>query len=437
MATGTTEPRADGDAPAPRSPASPSGLGRGQLALLASLFLVDLGAAMVAIALPLLLVRDYGVSFAVGLTFAIGVVPRIVAAPLLGPLLIRHDPRRVAIVAALGSAPLTALIPVTDRMWQFQLLNLAVNLFGAVAEPSRLALRAATIGTGQEFKGNGLFVAAERVPRVLGPGLVGVLAGLGVGPDWSFLFPTGFAVAAALLVLRVPNARPRGGPDRERRGFLATVAGSARLLASTISGDRFVAGLTLTAFPYVAATAIARIMLLTMTQTRFAAHPGLYGWLLGAISLGAVLGALLSGHASRIDYGTLYIAGNLVEAVVWLALTVVHDPYVALAAVFLTGILEAAPTVVFFAEVQRRLRPDLIGYFYAAVMPLIDAAATGGYLLGGALIRHGVALSGWCVALLIAVPVLATVRWFRVPPPSVPPADPNADPAADAAANPV
>ncbi|NUR30939.1 MAG: MFS transporter, partial [Catenulispora sp.] len=389
------------------------------LALLASLFLVDLGAAMVAIALPLLLVRDYGVSFAVGLTFAVGVLPRIVAAPLLGNLLVRHDPRRIAIISALGSAPLTALIPLTDRMWQFQALNLAVNLFGAVAEPSRLALRAATIDAGEEFRGNGLFVAAERVPRVLGPGLVGVLAGLGVGPDWSFVFPTGFAVAAALLVLRVPAPKRADQAGREHRGFLASTAGNMRLLFTTAASDRFVAALTLTAFPYVAASSIARIMLLTMSETRFATHPGLFGWLLGAISLGAVLGALLSGHVRGIDYGTLYIAGNLIEAVVWLSLTVVHNPYVALLAVFFTGILEAAPTVVFFAEVQRRLRPELLGYFYAAVMPLLDAALTGGYLLGGALIRHGVTLSGWCVALLIAVPVLATVRWYRVPPPDL------------------
>ncbi|GAA2020559.1 hypothetical protein GCM10009839_16610 [Catenulispora yoronensis] len=418
MAPSTTQRSADGEQPAKRVAESRRApLRHGQSALLASLFLVDLGAAMVAIALPLLLVRDYGVSFAVGLTFAIGVLPRVVAAPFLGGLLIRYDPRRIAIISALASAPLTALIPLTDRMWQFQVLNLAVNLFGAIAEPSRLALRASTIEAGEEFRGNGLFVAAERVPRVLGPGLVGVLAGLGLGPDWSFLFPTAFAVLAALLVLRVP-AVPRKLPaEHLRRNFLALVAANTRLLVTTTSRDRFVAGLTVTAVPYVVASSIARIMLLAMAQTRFASHPGLYGWLLGAISLGAVLGALMSGLAGRVDYGTLYIAGNLIEAAVWLGVPMIHNPYAALVAVFCTGILEAAPTVVFFAEVQRRLSPELLGYFYAATMPLIDAAATAGYLLGGVLIKHGVTPSGWCVALLMAVPVLATMRWYRVPPP--------------------
>jgi len=246
-----------------------------------------------------------------------------------------------------------------------------------------------------------------------------VLAGLGVGLDWTFLFPTGFAVVAALLVVRVPAPR-RAAPDESaRRGFWASTKGNARVLVTAAAGDRFVAALTLTAFPYVAATSIARIMLLTMAQTRFAGHPGFYGWLLGAISLGAVLGALLSGRVTQIDYGTLYILGNLIEAVVWLGLTTVHNQYVALAAVFCTGVLEAAPTVVFFAENQRRLRPELLGYYYAAVMPLLEAALTAGYLLGGALIRHGITLSGWCVALLISVPVLATVRWYRVPPPEL------------------
>jgi MFS family permease len=404
------------DTPAERRPAR-----QGYLALLASLFLVDLGAAMVAIALPLLLVRDYGVSFAVGLTFAVGVLPRIVAAPFLGSLLVRYDPRRIAIISALLSAPLTALIPVTDRMWQFQALNLAISLVGAVAEPSRMALRASTVAEGDEFRGTGLFVAAERVPRVLGPGLVGALAAIGLGPAWVFLVPTACAVAAGLLVVRVPPGKRRAPQASEREGILATVAGNAKALAAAASRDRFVAGLTVTAFPYVMAASISRIMLLTMTQTRFAADKGVFGWLLGALSLGAVIGALLCGRIRGIDYGTLYVLGNILEAGVWLGLTAVHNHYVAIAAVFLAGILEAAPTVVFFAENQRRLSPVLLGYYYAALFPLVDTAATIGYLIGGVLIRHGVAVSGWCVALLIAAPVLATVRWYRVP---VPPAAP-------------
>jgi hypothetical protein len=302
-------------------------------------------------------------------------------------------------------------------MWQFQALNLAISLVGAVAEPSRMALRASTVAEGDEFRGTGLFVAAERVPRVLGPGLVGALAATGLGPAWVFLVPTACAVAAGLLVVRVPAVKRPVLEDKERKGVMATVAANARELAAAAGRDRFIAGLTVTAFPYVIAGSISRIMLLTMTQTRFAADQGIFGWLLGALSLGAVIGALLCGRIRGIDYGTLYVLGNILEAGVWLGLTAVHNRYVAIGAVFLAGILEAAPTVVFIAENQRRLSPELLGYYYAALYPLIDTAATIGFLIGGVLIRHGVVVSGWCVALLIALPVLATMRWYRVPAP--------------------
>jgi MFS family permease len=412
MAPGTASRPESSDSGAGHRPAR-----RGYFALLASLFLVDLGSAMVAIALPLLLVRDYGVSFAVGLTFAVGVLPRVLAAPFLGSLLVRHDPRRIAMISALLSAPLTALIPLTDQMWQFQALNLAISLVGAVVEPSRMALRASTVAEGDEFRGTGLFVAAERVPRVLGPGLVGALAAIGLGAASVFLVPTVCAVAAGLLVMRVPAVKRPGPGAGKGQGVMATVAGNAKALVAAAARDRFVAGLTLTAFPYVIATSIARIMLLTMTQTRYAADKGIFGLLLGGLSLGAVVGALLCGRLRGIDYGTLYVLGNVLEAGVWLGLTAVHNHYVAVAAVFLAGILEAAPTVVFIAENQRRLSPELLGYYYAALYPLIDTAATIGYLIGGVLIRHGVTVSGWCTALLIAVPVLATVRWYRGPAP--------------------
>jgi MFS family permease len=403
------------------------GTRRGFVPLLASLFLVDLGSAMVAIAVPLLLVRDYGLSFAVGVTFALGVLPRVVATPFLGSLLVRHDPRRIAVGSALAAAPVTALIPLAHALWEFQVLNLVVSMLGAIAAPSRLALRASTIAEGEELRGNSLFVAAGRVPSVLGPAMVGILqaAGLGLGP--VFLVPSGCAAIAAVLVLWVPARPAAAEPEADadvvegsaKSRYLRHVVRNTRTLIDAASGDRFIAGLTLTSFFYTCAMGVERVLLLALVHDRFAGAPDTYGWLLGAMALGAVSGALLGGRLGRFGHGTLYVVGNLAEALVWVALIVVHHRPEALVLMLLAGVLEAVATVVFFAEVQRRVAPTLIGYYYAAILPLMDATFLLGYLAGGILAHAGVSAMAWASGALIALPILATVGWYRTPAPAV------------------
>lgn len=394
---------------------------RGFTALLCSLFLVDLGSAMTGIALPLLVANDYGLSFTVGMTFAISILPRIVVSPFTGSAMVRYDPRRIAIVSALLSAPFIALVPLTHTLWQLQLLNLIVSVGDAVAGPSRLALRPLTIAEGAELSGNGLLVAAERVPVVLGPALVGGIEALGLGVSWVFLVPSVSAMVAALLVFRVPARKPGqpaeavkgSAPGTVGPGYFRGVTAHARMLIETISRDKFIAGLTLTALTYVAAVSVGRILLLTLAQSRFGATSGTFGWLLASMSLGAVLGATLTGRLGSFSYGLLYIAGNCLEAAVWVGLIAIHERTIAIGVLFLAGFLESIATVVFFAAVQRGLPPEIVGYYYAVIMPFTGAASVAGYLVGGVLASQGVTALAWCVAALIAAPVLMTAPWYR------------------------
>jgi hypothetical protein len=243
---------------------------------------------------------------------------------------------------------------------------------------------------------------------------------------------------AAVLVLRVPG-RPAGQQDTEaaaaestaaaaataadaspaKTGYLHQVTRNARTLIDAASRDRFIAGLTLTSFFYTCAMGVERILLLALVHDRFAKTPGTYGWLLGAMALGAVSGALLGGRLGRFGHGTLYVVGNVAEALVWVALIVVHGRPEAIGLMLLAGVLEAVATVVFFAEVQRRVAATLIGYYYAAILPLMDACFLIGYLAGGVLAHAGISATAWCAAGLIAVPVLATMGWYRSPAPAV------------------
>lgn len=452
---GTRQASATADAPEPVTPApgvgEPARPGRprpqGMWSLFASIFLIELGSAMTSVALPLFLVDKYGINLAVGLTFAIRLVPGILLGPVVGHLVARRDPRRVAAVSALFSACLVAVLPWTSALWQIQLLGLATGVAFMFAGPARLALRPMVFTQGDELKGNGMLVSVERTPMLVGPLLVGAAM---IVADYRALFLADavFCLLAALLVLRLPQARPGGGRDAatgaeappdarpERNGTAAAPlkARAARLLRHSyvdstrglfqaVGRDRFMLGLTLTGFTYVAAVAMGRLFLIRLSADHFASHPGFFGYLIGAMGLGAAAGGFLVGRLHRMRAGTLYILGNTLEAVAWIAIAHLHSPVAALAMMLVAGLLEAAATAVFFAEVQVRLPNHLSGYYYAALVPLSDACNALGAAVGAVLVASTLTGSSLVIAALMAVPVLLTARFYFHQAPAAPVAD--------------
>ncbi|MER7582340.1 MFS transporter [Kitasatospora sp. NPDC097691] len=412
---------------------------RGLAALVGSLFLVDLGAAMCNIALPLLLVQDYGFSVAVGLTLALQVVPSVLFGPIAGSMIDRFEPRRLAVVSAVGSGLLVAVIPFADALWQLQVLGVAVGIANMIEGPVRLVLRSSVIEEGDELRGNGLIVTAERVPSVLGPLLVALVFALGEVRVVFFVGALLGLLAGALMYFvpgpgAQPDAQPGADPDAraganpdaapesdpERPTGWRALAREAyvdntRSLLRTIGKDRFMRGLTLTAFTYVCAVSVGRFALIQLGAVEFHAVPGFYGYLAGAMALGGVVGGLVAGRLTRFRNGSLYIAGNILEAVAWIAVATTGSTVLALLMMCAAGVLESIATTVFFAEAQTRVPEEVAGYYYAALIPLTEAFGFAGAGLGAAVAAWSGSAAAVCAAALIAVPVLLTARWYLAP----------------------
>ncbi|MER7766843.1 MFS transporter [Kitasatospora sp. NPDC096140] len=402
---------------------------RGLAALVGSLFLVDLGAAMCTIALPLLLVQDYGFSVAVGLTLALQVVPSVLFGPIAGSMIDRFEPRRLAVVSAVGSAVLVAVIPFADALWQLQVLGVAVGIATMIEGPVRLVLRSSVIEEGDELRGNGLIVTAERVPSVLGPLLVALAFALGeVRVVFLAAALLGLLAGALMYAVPGPAAQPDAAADRDAaaEGDPARPTGwralareayvdNTRSLLRTIGKDRFMRGLTLTAFTYVCAVSVGRFALIQLGAVEFHDVPGFYGYLAGAMALGGVVGGLLAGRLTRFRNGSLYVAGNVLEAVAWIAVAATGSTVLALLMMCAAGVLESIATTVFFAEAQTRVPEEVAGYYYAALIPLTEAFGFAGAGLGATVAAWSGSAAAVCAAALIAVPVLLTARWYRIP----------------------
>jgi MFS family permease len=408
----------------------------GALRLVGSLFVLETGSAMTTVGLPLLVMQRYGLGVEVGFTLAARFLPNILLGALAGQIIDRHDPRRVAMFAALGSGLAVALFPLTTAMWQIQLLAMAVGVGYMFGFPATMALRPQVIPEGSELEGNGLIVTAERVPKLIGPALAGpIVASAGIG--WLFCAEAATALVAAALLMRLPRATVSDGGGSTPVGttgepagiaaargtrrsaplvamgrWLATwahaLATGARDLVNMVRGDGRLSSLTVTAFTYMVALGLGRTFLAAYSLDEFADVPAMLGYLLAAMGIGGAVGALATAVFRSWNQGWVYILGNALEGVCWIVLIATGEWYLALGLLFAAGVFESIASVVYFAEVQKRLPGALQGRYYATLVPLSDVFLVAGTVLGGVLVaRAGVAWSAVLVGLAMAVPVLA------------------------------
>ncbi|GAA3492875.1 MFS transporter [Streptomyces cremeus] len=386
----------------------------GALRLIGSLFVLELGSAMTTVGLPLLVMQRYGLGIEAGATLAVRFLPNILLGPLAGQVVDRHDPRKVALLAALGSGAVALLFPLAGALWQIQLLALVIGFGYMFSFPATMALRPRVIPEGSELEGNGLIVSAERIPKLLGPALAGVITA-GLGLNWLFCVEAATAVVAALLLVRsLPGASmaaPASSKPAVRVNWVLSWARSlgrgATELVRMVRGDSRLASLTITAFTYMVALGLGRTFLASYALEDFAGVPGMFGYLLAAMGLGGAVGAVAAARFRNWNQGIVYILGNALEGVCWAALCLTGDVAVAVVLLFVAGVFESVASVVYFAEVQKRLPVGLTGRYYATLVPLSDVFLVGGVTLGGAAVVLGVTWSAVLVGLAMAVPVLA------------------------------
>jgi predicted MFS family arabinose efflux permease len=380
--------------------------------LVGSLFLVELVNAMMFVALPLLMVERYGLGVRTGAVLALALAPQLLLAGLVRAAIRRSDARDVAIASALVGAVAVACFPLTGSVLEAGVLAFATGSAFVFGVPARMALRSRVMLAGSEVRGNSLIVGGERLAMTLGPVLGAALVSLaGVGAP--FYFEGAALVAAATILLGIAEiealdpAAFDAAPARADSWAQRLLIGPIRELRETLRGEPLVAALTVTAFGYVTAVGASRLLLASRAKTLFGTTSSL-GLLVAAMAAGGVAGAILGGRIGQLPRGRLYIAGNLCEAMCWPAVALVQSKAVVLAVMFVAGVCESIPTVLYFAEVQIRLSPLAVGSYYALLTSATQICAMLGVLGGSAVLALGGAFPlSLAMACLIAVPVLA------------------------------
>ncbi|MEV0640710.1 MFS transporter [Streptomyces sp. NPDC050619] len=373
----------------------------------------SLGTSMAKVAQSWLLLETTGAKGSLlGLLATFQLAPMLLFSAWGGWLADRLPRRRVMLVTQSVQALLSAVTAVLAfsgavRAWHVYLLAFLTGLVTVVTHPARQRLLADLVGETRLSRAIGLYTALFNTGQIAGPLLAGLLIGrasLGwvyVVDSLSFL-----AVVAVLLRIRVPSRRtPAGAASRAFLPGLTAVRANGHLLAvvavSAVVGS---VGVQFTVTNALMATEI------------FGLGPAEYGLLPAMVTVGCLLGALLTARFPDPGGGTVVALGACTGLTG--AITAFAPGYLAFALLLVpAGATSMLCTTVSAVALQLRSEPHVRGRVLAVQNSVFYGSGPVGALLIGALAEWAgtrtALLTGGVLTLLLsgAITLWLRARW--------------------------
>jgi MFS family permease len=352
--------------------------------LLLSTTLSGVGNAVVAVAVPWLVLERTGSAAAAGLVGAAAIVPVVISAVFGGALIDRFGRRVCAVAADVLSAVAVAALPIFDQLVGLgPVLIVGLVALGAVFDGPGAAAREALrpdVGraTGIPLtKINAWGEAADSVGNMVGPGLGGLMLVWvgGFGALWATVGM--FVVSAIVTAWAVPALL--SPPPAAREPYLRSVLEGLRFVVH----DRGLRTVTLTATIIVAFAAPFQTVVLNahLQQT---GEPAQYGLVLAAFAVGGLLGALGYGMiAARLSEFAALVGAVALMGVGLAAFAFLPSVVVLTILAFAVGVVSGPINPVAALVIQHRTPDRLRGRVIGSYTSLAVAAGPVGLLVMG------------------------------------------------------
>jgi MFS family permease len=315
----------------------------------------------------------------VGIVMALQFGPQVFLLPLTGYAADRLDRRKVLIAtqASMGLLALgLGLLTVTGlvQLWHVYVFAALLGVVTAFDSPARQAFVNDLVGGVDLSNAVALNSTSFNIARMIGPAIAGILIGV-VGTGWVFLVNAGsfVAVLGSLRLLRLDQLHLDARLARTRSGFaegVRYVLGRPDLKAILLM--LFLIGTFGLNFP---------IYISTMSVTVFHQGASEFGLLTSVLSLGSVIGALLSARRAMPRVALLFVGAVLFGAGCGLAAIM---PTYALFGVALVLCGVAAQTITTTANSTIQLSTE--GHVRGRVLAIMLALAVGGTVIGAPIV---------------------------------------------------
>ncbi|MCV6590279.1 MAG: enterobactin transporter EntS [Marinobacterium sp.] len=253
-----------------------------------------LGLGMLSVAIPMQVYALTGDSFSVGLALGLEGAALFVGLLLGGVLADRHDRKKLILFARstcglgfLGLA-LNAWLP-EPSLWAIYALSIWDGFFGALGVTALLACMPAIVGRENLMQARAVSMVTVRLATVISPAIGGVIiAASDVG--WNYIIAAAGTGLTLIPLLSLPSMKPEQVED-------------AHPVQALLDGFRFIIGhkviLSVVLLgTLVTLTTAIRVLFPALAETVYGGGAFELGLMYSAVSLGATLGAVISGWAN-------------------------------------------------------------------------------------------------------------------------------------------
>ncbi len=286
-----------------------------------SAFFGAAGNSAVHVAIPWLVLETTGSSAQAGIVLGLSGLSVIFTAPLIGGLIAVLGARPVSVWADIISATSVLLFPIVGTLFGLNIASLLViSIVGAMFDPAGATARKSLIQPVVEKEGlsltkfNGTYEAVATIGTVIGPTAAALAISI-IGVNATFYVIAVVFVFASATASFIPVITVRG--ERGKAFSVSNVVGETRLGVNTLWLDKPLLSLV---GLYTMLTAIYMPVESIVLSRYFQDldEPQTLGFVLSAMSVGIVIGALQFHRAVRIlsPRNLVVISMSLIGAVV-------------------------------------------------------------------------------------------------------------------------
>jgi len=367
---------------------------------------------MVTVTLILFVLARYHSPQLAGITAFVAIFPGLLISPLAGALLDRHGRARLVVLDYLIGAASIGLIAVLSAR-----SSLPAGLLLGIVAVASLTNPLSSTGARSLFpvlappalweRANALDSGGHVLSTLVGAPVAGALIGL-VGPEWALAAAAGVFLAAAAVMLRLPEPPS----DRVPQGSLILNAWRA---LEYVLRNATLRGLALTLSTFNFSWGILTIAVPVLVLGRLQGGPAAVGFIWGGMGAAGLVSALIAGRfSSRGRERQLMVGGILLSTVAIAVLPLATSLAMVAAAIVVLGVANGPFDIGLFTLRQRRTDPAWFGRAFAVSMSVNWIGQPIGSAFAGPLIGYSLNWALWAafaICLASAVfPILAVPR---------------------------